>query len=73
MPTSERLAGATPHLVTAYGHYDRSGLLTDPFRDDVSRRFAFVQLACGDLPGQVARAAVNFMETVAEFRNLARF
>jgi hypothetical protein len=72
LPTTERLAVATPHLEQTYLSYETSKPLIDILREDAALRFATVQ--AGEAFSQsLALAVGSLVEEVAEARNLERF
>lgn len=73
IPSPARLAAAVPHLAATYGHYAASPALARALADDVGRRFARLAPGPPDFSLQVARAAADFVDRVAELRSLQRF
>lgn len=73
IPSSARLAAAVPHLAATYGHYAASPSLARALADDVGRRFASLELGPPEFSIQVAWAAADFVDRVAELRSLQRF
>lgn len=72
LPSEERLKAAEPLLTLAYSNYLSSKDLERAMRDDV--RIRFQRLALGEVTaGAVAREAVQFIDQMAGFRNIARF
>jgi HNH endonuclease len=71
LPSQERLQEAQPYFELAYHHYGKSKSLSVALREDVIIRFSTVS---GNVtPGVLAVAVVDFINIVAESRNLARF
>ncbi len=71
MPSQERLQQAQPYFELAYNHYGKSKSLSVALLEDVAVRFLTVS---GNVtPGALAVAVVDFINIVAESRNLARF
>lgn len=73
LPSRERLLEAQPRLRTTYDTYESSETLAKAMRDDVCIRFAEINPEEEELPEAVSKAAVCFVERVAQARNLARF
>ncbi len=71
LPTDKRLQKAQPCLELAYSNYGKSKLLLTALREDVAVRFSTVSPDA--TPGVLSFAVVNFINIVAESRNLARF
>jgi hypothetical protein len=73
LPGAERLRIAEPILARTYGTYALAKPLAEALAEDVGLRFATVDLHSARFAGDVAGAAVAFIEQVAESRNWARF
>ena len=71
LPSQKRLQEAQPYFELAYHHYGKSKSLSVALREDIVIRFSTVS---GNVtPGILAVAVVDFINIVAESRNLARF
>lgn len=73
LPSHDRLTRARAGIESIYRQYMRSEVLSKTLREDAAVRFATVQQDDPDFPRRLAEAAVDFVEQVAESRNLARF
>ncbi|MBI3979404.1 MAG: hypothetical protein HY331_14570 [Chloroflexi bacterium] len=73
LPSSERLLTAEPVIAQVYENYGRSTALSRAIKEDVSVRFADVDLDSGRFEHSVASRVIDFIEQIAEARNIARF
>ena len=73
LPSLERLERARPHLELAYAHYNNSHTLAQALAEDVGVRFLRIQSADQGYPQAITTAVIDFIDQVAESRNLARF
>ncbi len=73
LPSLERLERARPHLELAYAHYNDSHALAQALAEDVSVRFLHIQSSDLKYPQAITTAVIDFIDQVAESRNLARF
>ncbi len=71
LPSQKRLQEAQPYFELAYHHYGKSKSLSIALREDIVIRFSTV--SSNVTPGLLAVAVVDFINIVAESRNLARF
>ncbi|BAS60327.1 hypothetical protein NIES2135_64460 (plasmid) [Leptolyngbya boryana NIES-2135] len=71
LPTIERLQQAQPYFELAYSQYSASESLSDVLREDAEIRFS--QLQQDLFAASLAHAVADFIEQVAETRNLSRF
>lgn len=72
IPSLERLQRAAPHLAQTYTLYSTSQPLRTALLSDTAQRFRNM-LPAASFPQQVASAAIRLVDTVAVYRNLARF
>jgi len=71
LPSHKRLQEAQPFFELAYNHYGKSNTLSVALLEDVAVRFSTVS---GNVtPKTLAVAVVDFINIIAESRNLARF
>lgn len=73
LPSLARLEQARPHLERAYDHYNHSNKLAQALREDISVRFLRIQSPDLTYPRAITTAVIDFIDQVAESRNLARF
>jgi hypothetical protein len=71
LPTIERLQQAQAYFELAYTHYNASESLSYVLREDAEIRFS--QLQQDLFAASLAHAVADFIEQVAETRNLSRF
>jgi hypothetical protein len=71
LPTIERLQQAQPYFEFAYNRYNASKFLSQVLQEDAAIRFS--RLRQDLFAASLAHAVVDFIEQVAETRNLTRF
>lgn len=71
LPTAKRLQQAQPYFELAYHQYNASKSLSQVLQEDAAIRFS--QLRPNLFAASLATAVVDFIEQVAETRNLSRF
>jgi hypothetical protein len=71
LPSSIRLLEAKPHLRRAYANYGLSQPLARAMQEDTALRFATI--TGRDLALEVTEAVIDFVDSLTETRNLARF
>jgi hypothetical protein len=73
IPSLERLHIAEPHLAQTYALYISTPLLRKALVSDTEQRFRSLLPADTSFPQHIARAAIRLIDSVAIYRNLARF
>jgi hypothetical protein len=71
LPSTERLIRAEQPLINAYEHYTISKGLNQALHEDVALRFSGITVP--NFSEGVTAAVLNFLASVAEARNVARF
>lgn len=71
LPSLTRLEQAKPYIELTYKHYQNSKSLSIALQEDAVRRFTIREARL--LPHQLTASVTKFIQTVAEFRNLAQF
>ncbi|HEY9811306.1 MAG TPA: HNH endonuclease domain-containing protein [Halomicronema sp.] len=71
LPSPKRLEEAKPHIELAYKHYQNSKALSIALQEDTAVRFTIMQGVL--VPYQLTQLVTQFIQTVADFRNLPQF
>ncbi|MFC2046507.1 hypothetical protein ACFLTC_03185, partial [Chloroflexota bacterium] len=73
LPKPDRLQTAQPHLAHTYTNYEASPALSTALHEDTGVRFARLEHDAAEFPRAAAVAVTNFIELLADSRNVARF
>jgi hypothetical protein len=73
IPSPTALSKAHPRIVRAYDQYQKQSELNHAFKDDLSTRFATVDVDAPSLSQEAANAVTSLIDQIGTYRNLSRF